>query len=821
MMTTSHDASDPSDRAVAAVLEDVARARRARLRRRLWLVRRCQAHEAPKAVLSLEEVGREKRRRMLEGARKLATLTKRVEGTLPSWVVGQGVSAWGDRGLIRPTEPLPPLSHSGMSTVFPGGQGGLGLNGMKLYEYEDTDLATLKFGEAASQWEDPRDLRVKVLRQFGKRDLLWDFLTAWQDPNQRVPVPWEEAEIRQLVLHGTTGRSDQSNIIRFAELMADAWQTGTRLRFTFLTLGLGSSRLVTEPDGTGAVEGVDEVLLDAIRDVDHPSWVTQRLVMRQYWTEEYSTLADRVEPLRGGTLDRWIRSSLDLQDARKLRAIHVIAYYCAELLVEAAEYARTHLNARKLTLFGVIDGIEVFNEVDGRNVTADAAYPVGPPSAGHWDPVASGQAWGSAWVNAAHGFLRGFSDLRALGRWSPPTDRWYPTLYLPAVSSYASVDVESAEYTDALTQDFWYKHDFLDALVSRVAEVWSFLSGLFEWPAGDIPLGTTDVTLPDLSEVVGGVDYHWYHGEKHKKEGGPDGLGPLSGLWLAMEVRALSDLLLSHGLDGSVTVFETGVGADDAAETYVPETEGVGPLDGGLGPLEQNQANEVFRRILMAAVGGADQMGWHTWMSQGGAFSGYGLRVNSGPDDDPAGNSSARAAFFAFSRLAAFFRDVTELRLLEPDPIPTRTRDQLHWDYTTGRAGLADLEQPAVWVFELRGATFGTIRGRDLSGHSYSYVVLSDPTLTGTEPVTVRLLPEASSRIAEPVQVQSHPVEPSSTWQLPNPDPTLTLPTYDLEGSLPRVADLPGTGRGVFELVAEHRFMPVIVASRVRLHVLR
>ncbi|MCK6508217.1 hypothetical protein L6R53_33470, partial [Myxococcota bacterium] len=264
---------------------------------------------------------------------------------------------------------------------------------------------------------------MKVLRQFGKRDLLWDFLTAWQDPDLRVPIPADEAAIREMVLYGTTGRDDQSNIIRFGELLYDAWLSGVKLRFTFLTLGLGSSRLVSEEDRPAAASEVigldDPTLLETFGDGHYPSWITQRLVMRQYWSAEYAEgltpadgagtggLSGSADPVRMSVLEsqrRWIRISLDLQDSRKLQAIYWIAHACAELLVLAAQHAlAAHGGVRQNLLAQVLDGIELFNEVDGRNVMADAAYAVGSVSDGHWDPQASGAAWGRAWTMAALG----------------------------------------------------------------------------------------------------------------------------------------------------------------------------------------------------------------------------------------------------------------------------------------------------------------------------------------------------------------------------------------------------------------------------------
>lgn len=313
---------------------------------------------------------------------------------------------------------------------------------------------------------------------------------------------------------------------------------------------------------------------------------------------------------------------------------------------------------------------------------------------------------------------------------------------------------------------------------------------------------------------MGGIDYHWYHYQKSTAAGGRDPIGPLHAGWLAIEVDWLRRLLEAHGLDGRVTVYETGTSGKEAeAEGYIPSSAS-SPAS--------FQASEVFRRLLGSWLGGGERMGWHSWMAAGATYAGFGLRKDTQEPEHSASEAAARSAFFAVNRLGAFFASASAVRLVRPDldSTPFPAREDLVLTVPTAAsvfAGEDVFPNPGVFVFELEAPTFGIITSVDLSAHRYAYVVMVDPATRDTSSHVVEMLAEEGD--AEAFQIEPFVDDPAPFLEAvpADVDPELWLPRYDLAGSIavPDHLPIPSPGGAVVELVAGGR--PVIIAARERL----
>ncbi len=793
------------------LITHVLRQRRLRWNTKLAMRRRCHACQAAPSAWTLptlvNAVGRSRvqweqvQGELINGGHAsmytgpVAHLLRQGQRTvldqLHNRALARGLEAPAHAGTpVAAPPPLPPTNW----------QLGIGVNGMKLYQLEDTrhldeDERTTKFGDAPSQWRDTASLRITQVRQFGPRDLRWDLLTAWDDINRRVPLPVGRSALGDLVQWGYPVPDSHTglptNVRRFAELLVDAWDAGGRegakVRFTFLTLGGGTDRTLESADDSAvdALGVLPTTVFAPFAEPDYPEGIRQRAMLRMYWHPDHLARAfDDPDALTEAERRFWL-ASLDLQDAYKMEYIRLLADACAQLLLQAeraivggfirdtGEFVRQE----DFSLNLIVDGIEIFNEVEIRNIfftDADGG------ATRVWQPEESGAEWGAAWALAAFAFARNFVRSRG-GRPSSPA----PQLFLPGIASYGEFD----DTANPKGQTWPYKMQFLEALIPTAREGWRILSGFYP----------PEETLPRFDDAVSGVDYHWYH---HAAPGGGDPVGVLNAGWLVSEVQELAHVLESAGVSGRITVYETGVTALADPPTghapYIPA--GVDARD--------FQAADVWRRLLAARAGGAEQVGWHAWMSVGGNFAGFGLRTDTEPSDQPAKDSTARSAYFAFHRLAWFLSDA-EVRLVLPAGIELRSSYALTRPADGGISGAGVFS--GALVFEAVGATMGTIRGRNLEDHIYAYIFLADPTdAAATLTRTVR-----SAGGGDPDAVVIEPFAPiPDDWVLPAPVPDeTTLPTYDLWESITDPVPLAiGTGGTVMEARPGHP--PLLILSR-------
>ena len=298
-------------------------------------------------------------------------------------------------------------------------------------------------------------------------------------------------------------------------------------------------------------------------------------------------------------------------------------------------------------------------------------------------------------------------------------------------------------------------------------------------------------------------------------------MSPLHSGWLTTEVAALAGILDGHGLDARVTVYETGTTGLASSEAYYPGlSKGVGsPTDA---QVLVYQASEVWRRLLAAKAGGAEQVGWHAWMSSGtGTYDGFGLRVVSERAADPASKATARPSWFAFQRLATLLQDAGEVRLVRPGAALLPTRAELTLRAVAGSVAGAGVF-PDVLVYEIAGLSVDALGGTVLTTYSYAYVALVDPTAPGAAPLSVLATapvgPDPSVLRLEPFTTDpaAWSIAPDLA-SIPSEYEEVWLPTYAWWDSIPppSAVALPPGGKAVFEV--QRGGAPLVLLSKVRL----
>ena len=685
------------------------------------LHRRCRA-VARTAPTAHQDIATRLDQRELAWQRAVHELTQpRGTGLTPDPLLGSVQRPlWTDETPVARTKaearPLP----------VPSFQRGMGLNGMKAFQWEDTYTvssadATTEFGAGPYELNDAANLGVSQARQFGPRDLRWDLLVAWDDPGRRVPIPYDPDELRSLVLGGW-GKVPVTNVDRFAALLGAAWKRDVKLRFTFLTLGGGSTRLVNSADAdtTSLEGGLTADLTDA---VTVPHSANQSNVLRQYWSPDYLDAEGLSADSDEG---RYYLVSLDMSVLAKKQAVRTFASACAALLVQAERAVKagaavspdgSPLSDDERDLFSldqVLDGIEIGNEIEVRSIVN-----VGTSSV---SPTDTAELWAGAWLHAAIGFIETFRSLRG-------THAALPTLYLPGLASVSQPDIPGGAYSDTSAASTWnWKYDFLDAMLERIRTVWRLLR---TFPA------SLTYHLPPLADALGGIDYHWYHFQNRGKGGTTPGdiLGPLHSGWLISDVAALAGLLDDHGLDARVTVFESGTTARFGTNNAYMVTAGKAPgttLTDAEG--QAFQADEVWRRLLAAKAGGAEQAGWHAWMASSPTYTAFGFRKE-GDTTTHAPEATARPSWFSFQRLATLVRDASTVQIVRPSDIPDRSSLVLEAGGTDG--GVVPF--PSVLVYEIEGLAIGELGGTDTSRHHYAYVALVDCTVSDADPISINV----------------------------------------------------------------------------------
>lgn len=463
----------------------------------------------------------------------------------------------------------------------------IGLNAMKTFYHDDNDPSSpTKYGNNESQFNDCAALGAKVIRQFGRADLLWGMLAG--DRTVKVPL---ESGLAAII-------NDPQNVDRIAQLFAEAHRVRTKVIFTFLTLGGGEEVLdpTLFPDPMGEMKAVPIL-----------SWSDEHLD-QEADGYPYSYISDG----DSATIKRWLTHSLDVRSGYKRHYFRLIAAHAVQLLYDSLAEAKNALGLDgTVTLLDLIEGIEIFNEIDtrARIIVATGA-----------DIEAQAYWWALAYVECAEAFYE-------LG-----VTEGIPIL-LPGLASY--IPEIGFTWPEKLT--------FIEAFCIQIA-----------WEARKRGL--------HLPTVASGLDYHWYH----RSPGTERHIGYL--IQEVSQLRALLDERISSKCH--ITIMETGVAVD---ADFVPLVKR-GLTSGSATSLERLdgdlfQSNEIWRRLGGVLASAAVSAGWHSWMSGfPEAFELMGLRVDDSRDSATyASAAHTRWSWFAFERLTSMLGDVVAGRMILPE----------------------------------------------------------------------------------------------------------------------------------------------------------
>ena len=463
----------------------------------------------------------------------------------------------------------------------------IGLNALKTFYYVPGSGGPTKYGDTESQFNDCADLGVKVIRQFGLADLLWGMLAG---RNAEVPL---EPGLAAVI-------NDPNNVRRVAELFAEAHRTHTKVIFTFLTLGGGA---------------------DAIRSpfVQDPIGKMES-VLQLNWSEDHLSAQVNGYPFnyftrgRSISVKNWLLNTLDIRSGYKRYYFVLIAKHAAALLLKGLDEAKNTFDLdAAVKLRDVIEGIEIFNEIDTRSR-------IYKPS-GEADIAEQAYWWALAYVECAEAFYLGLSGE-------------IPIL-LPGLSSY--LPESGFKWPEKL--------QFLDSFLYQV---------------------DTEASTRGLSthSIASGIDYHWYH----RKSGQELHIGYL--IHEVDEIQSLLDKYIST--ECAITIMETGVAVrnDFAPRVKRRKTSKTGPFVDDLVDLEGYlfQSNEIWRRLGGVLASGATGAGWHSWMSGFPEdFELMGLRYD-GSDRKylPAKEADTRWSWFSFARLSTVLGEVYAGQMILP-----------------------------------------------------------------------------------------------------------------------------------------------------------
>ncbi|MCK6517858.1 hypothetical protein L6R46_22705 [Myxococcota bacterium] len=467
----------------------------------------------------------------------------------------------------------------------------IGLNAMKTFYYVPGATSPItKYGDNESQFNDCAALGVKVIRQFGLADLLWGMLAG---RDAEVPL---ESGLEPSIL------SDE-NKDRIAQLFTEAHRTRTKVIFTFLTLGGGGAALDSDfvPDPMREMDAVPKL-----------RWSTAHIGQEASgYPFDYFTAGTR------DTIDNWILNSLDVRSGYKRHYFKLIAQHCVTLLIAALDEAKNQsILDDAVSLSDVVEGIEIFNEIDTRCRIYERFYDNNEEYS-YEDSAMQAYWWALAYTECAEAFRLGLSSE-------------IPIL-LPGLSSYLS------EKGFSWDDKFRFLEDFC---------------GQIRFQARARGLSPYD--------IAGGLDYHWYH----RKTGEATHIG-----YLIQEVKEIQSLLDSYiSKDCRITVMETGVAVKADFSPLVKRNRFSTKLKNSE-RLEHSlfQSNEVWRRLGGVLASGATAAGWHSWMSGiEDAFEYMGLRVDGTPSQAPAVQAQPRPSWFSFARLSEVLSEVFAGQMLLP-----------------------------------------------------------------------------------------------------------------------------------------------------------
>lgn len=460
----------------------------------------------------------------------------------------------------------------------------IGLNAMKTFNYVPSATTPItKYGDTESQFNDCAALGVKVIRQFGLADLLWGMLSS--GTTGEVPL---ESGLETIIL-------SNGNTARIAELFAEAHRTHTKVIFTFLTLGGGADpiRSPSVQDPRGKMESV----LPLSWSEDHLSEQVNGYPFN-YFTRGRSI-----------AVKNWLLKTLDIRSGYKRYYFGLIAKHASALLRTALTKAQILTDNYTLSLKDVVEGVEIFNEIDTRSRIFKSSRDADIAEQAYW--------WALAYVECAEAFYRGLSGE-------------IPIL-LPGLSSY--LPESGFKWPEKL--------QFLDNFLYQV---------------------DTEASTRGLStySIASGIDYHWYH----RKSGQERHIGYL--IHEVDEIQSLLDKYIST--ECAITIMETGVAVKDDFSPRVRRGRFSGARN-NFGRLAGNlfQSNEVWRRLGGVLASGATGAGWHSWMSGFPEnFELMGLRVDHTPPRAPASEAHARWSWFSFARLATMLGEVFAGQMILP-----------------------------------------------------------------------------------------------------------------------------------------------------------
>lgn len=614
-----------------------------------------------------------------------------------------------------------------------------------------------RYPSANQIWRDVRLLGASVGRYVGRRDLTWAELTG----DRAAEVPYTREDISALI-------NSPETVERFVAELEGVLAERRKIRFIFLTYGGGSepaedvidtytscvrlywarehktrghrsTDVVVMEDGSVAASE-DSSLFDYLVAVDGlAEAITSFLGSGTWWEAGIDADHDTA----------W--NILDVRLDYDRDYVGIIAEVVAELLLGVLKRLR-ETRGGSFELSQVIDAIEIFNEVNVRNIV--------------WSEKAakedvSARYWAKAYVKAAKGFRAAF---KAAGETCPP-------LWMPSLSSYVR-----PKYFDRKMAGRWNW-----TACWRCEKSWfqAFVEEVVKHASEEHP----------LESLVSGVDYHWYHRAAHSsgvlKDEREEYYDFLHIGHLVDEVAALRIILDDNGLfDAEVSVMETGFGTYDTKRCW-------GTVDGGVDSIERPhyyaadditredsfQAQETVRRLLGALSAGASLVGWHAWLSDSnGDFQSLGLRYDEDGESAPF-QAVQRPSWYAYRRIAQIAAQAVSVRMVLPALSGLGTGDLDGWTPSPDED---------VLVFELVLRT-GEWRDRgEFKQHVYilmmdpwrreirSACVEYSPTVDDQELLEHSLFPNLASLPDEPDSEEEKKNLPYDT-DVSYPIPTITI----------------------------------------------
>ena len=675
------------------------------------------------------------------------------------------------------------------------------------------------FGDLADLVEDLERLGVGIARHPGGAQLFLEHLLPLSEvtsdaegalpPRGRL-LPIRLEQMDEDVLYGiVSGSSGMAALRTVVESLAARGST-LKLYITLFDLGAGGGT----PWGRGTFAGASE----APTRYPHGNpigvpWQRGRVgpggdVVPGH---EDQVVYDDVQGLdvtfetRAGGSD-WDRYTLDPSNAYKRMFFRMLAGAVGRWL--------TDNDSDDLPLRAHIAGIELCNEIEvfhTRSETGTTTPRVMP----------DGVSWGRFYYYCA-------SRLRARCAWVP--------LCLPALATY----VEDLKETSKATQ--WdAKLSFVQRMVREI-HTWCALAG------------------SEGSDLVQGIDHHFYH--YFNKDA-----VPLLLAWA--ETAMLRDALDGMGLpDAQVTMLETatdvlcevgGAGSGDklACIEQVPGFDASCPpfvpaavsdreleedqtwrppryvvLERPAGdelltwraaesmPAYDFQGASVIMRLVLAMVGGARAVGWHTHLAHHGAFfPGTGLREDLVQSRCMPKWLQERKSWYALRRLASLAGTCTAASLVWPEEATDLGADRFR---TRLRARTSDANALLISVVELENATWPSTETSSTKVGAtpwWAYVLFIDPgwsDLPAGSPIAARVTFRSLSSRDEPT-VYRVPLAPEDTVVSAVMDDQYPVQVWS-DGASERIeleeADALGLGLQFQVLLALGQWPVVILSTR-------